>query len=417
MDIKEFTTNKTLVSIIEKVRELKSAGKRFSDIEDKDGNQYVDLVQEGGGVLGIALVGYTYVLENAGIRFSSLAGTSAGAINTMVIAALGNIQEAKSEKILEVISNKSFFDFVDGGVASRKLILKALSGEGGIGWTLIRYGINIFKILKSKLGLNPGKNFENWLKSTLSEAGVNNLEDLQNLRSQLPEGFHYVVDGSEVKDIVPRLAVITSDVTTHTKVTFPEMAELYWDKPLEVSPSELVRASMSIPFFFEPFQVQNLPNAGKTENPKWIKHASYSGEVPQSVKFVDGGMLSNFPINVFHREDGKVPRMPTFGARLSAYRMNYGKTDKLLGFSGGMLSTMRQIHDLDFLLKNPDYRLLICRIKADEKFNWLNFFMEDEKKVALFNLGAQKAYEFLEGFDWEKYKKVRAGLQKPGTVK
>ena len=30
---------------------------------DKSGNYYVDLVQEGGGVLGIALVGYTYILE------------------------------------------------------------------------------------------------------------------------------------------------------------------------------------------------------------------------------------------------------------------------------------------------------------------------------------------------------------------
>jgi len=70
-------------------------GKRFSDVEDANGNQYVDLVQEGGGVLGIGLVGYTYVLENAGIRFFSLAGTSAGAINTMMLAALGQIHDAK----------------------------------------------------------------------------------------------------------------------------------------------------------------------------------------------------------------------------------------------------------------------------------------------------------------------------------
>ena len=35
----------------------------YSDIVDEFGNQYVDLVQEGGGVLGIALLGYTYVLE------------------------------------------------------------------------------------------------------------------------------------------------------------------------------------------------------------------------------------------------------------------------------------------------------------------------------------------------------------------
>ena len=51
--------------------------------------QYVDLVQKGGGVLGIALVGYTYILEEAGIRFFSLAGTSAGAINTAMIASIG----------------------------------------------------------------------------------------------------------------------------------------------------------------------------------------------------------------------------------------------------------------------------------------------------------------------------------------
>ncbi len=34
-----------------------------SDIRDKFGKQYVDLVQEGGGVHGVALAGYTYVLE------------------------------------------------------------------------------------------------------------------------------------------------------------------------------------------------------------------------------------------------------------------------------------------------------------------------------------------------------------------
>ena len=35
--------------------------KAFSDVIDDDDNQYVDIVMSGGGVLGIALVGYTYV--------------------------------------------------------------------------------------------------------------------------------------------------------------------------------------------------------------------------------------------------------------------------------------------------------------------------------------------------------------------
>ena len=138
-----------------------------------------------------------------------------------------------------------------------------------------------------------------------------------------------------------------------------------------------------------------------------MSNGGNQGEVPPSVKFVDGGMLSNFPINVFHREDGGVPRMPTFGARLSTYRENFSKTDNILGMSGAMISTMRQIHDYDFLLKHPDYSKLICSIDADGQFNWLDFNMSKDDQVKLFNLGAKKALEFLIKFNWEEYKEIR----------
>ena len=41
--------------------------KIYSDFRDKNNRQVIDLVQEGGGMLGIALVGYTYILEKAGL--------------------------------------------------------------------------------------------------------------------------------------------------------------------------------------------------------------------------------------------------------------------------------------------------------------------------------------------------------------
>jgi len=69
---------------------------------------------------------------------------------------------------------------------------------------------------------------------------------------------------------------------------------------------------------------------------------------------------------------------------------------------------MRQIHDYDFLIKNPDYKQLICRIDADKTFNWLDFNMTEESQINLFNLGAKKAVEFLNKFDWEAYKASRA---------
>lgn len=103
-----------------------------------------------------------------------------------------------------------------------------------------------------------------------------------------------------------------------------------------------------------------------------------------------------------------VPTRLTFGARLSTYREGFSNTDSIIGMSGAMISTMRQIYDYDFLLKNPDYSKLICSIDADEQFNWLDFNMSEEDRISLFNLGALKAVEFLEGFDWEAYKVIRS---------
>jgi len=118
-------------------------------------------------------------------------------------------------------------------------------------------------------------------------------------------------------------------------------------------------------------------------------------------------MLSNFPINVIHREDGGVPRMPTFGARLSTFRENFSETDSTMSMSMAMVSTMRQIHDYDFLLRNPDYKQLICRIGADKDFNWLDFNMSEDDKVNLFNLGAKEAVNFLNTFNWQVYRETR----------
>ena len=408
MAISAFTEHPEVKKALMRAHQLRAEGKQFSDIVDDAGYQYVDLVQEGGGVLGIALVGYTYVLEQTGIRFFSLAGTSAGAINTLMMAGLGPVANAKSEQILELLSKKDLFDLVDGDRAIKKIINKAIKEEKGLLWALAWNARKIYRILSKQLGLNPGSDFKKWITEELGKANIHNLADLKKLRAQLPSGLQHR-NGTPVT-LTAQLAIISSDISTHTKAEFPKMAGLYWQNPDATHPADFVRASMSIPFFFEPFTVNNVPNAGSKNDPQWDKFARYYGEVPKTVRFVDGGMLSNFPINVFHRPDGGEPRMPTFGARLSAYRDSFSHTDSLKGMAGGMISTMRQIYDYDFLLKNPDYRKLICRIDADQEFNWLDFNMTQQQQVELFALGAAKAIEFLEGFDWPDYKGIRLKL-------
>ncbi|MAN27979.1 MULTISPECIES: patatin-like phospholipase family protein [Mesonia] len=403
---KNFLEGPEITQLVKQARQLRESKKQFSDIYDEDGNQYIDLVQEGGGVLGIALVGYTYILEQAGIRFFSLAGTSAGAINTLFMAGISNIGDPVAVKILNILSNQNLFDFVDGPRGIKRLIQRKVDGKGGLIPGLLWNSLSIYFQLKRNLGLNPGKNFENWMGNHLAKEGIHTYGDLKKRRKKLPVLYHRFQ-----KEITPaQLAVVTSEVTTHTKVDFPRMGKLYWENLEEICPAKFARASMAVPYFFYPYVVKNIPNQGKENQENWIKYAGYSGDVPPEVKFVDGGLLSNFPINIFHEK--KIPSRPTFGVRLSVYRKNYSQANGFFSFGGAMISTMRQIYDYDFILRNPDYKNLICHIDADDEFNWLNFNMEFSRQKELFLLGAKKGLEFLEKFNWEEYKKIRSQLIK-----
>ena len=72
---------------------------------------------------------------------------------------------------------------------------------------------------------------------------------------------------------------------------------------------DAVRASMSIPFFFEPVRVRT---AAVTAGVADVTAAA------GRVTWVDGGMLDNFPVDVFDRTDGAASRWPTIGIKLSA---------------------------------------------------------------------------------------------------
>lgn len=413
LKISDFIEQPGMPDILARAETLKKSGKAFSDVTDSDGHQFVDLVQEGGGVLGIALVGYTYVLERTGIRFFSLAGTSAGAINTLMLASLGPIPDPKSSKILDLLVNKNLFDFVDGEPDVKSLIQGFIDGKPK--WWLWLKALNnikkIISLVNNKLGINPGIDFEGWIKENLAKNGIKTTRDLVQYRKFIPALT--CRDGRPTSDLVAKLVMITSDVTTQTKVQFPEMAPLYWKDADNVPPARYLRASMSIPMFFYPVLAEDLPT-GPEAQARWESMVSYEGEIPPKVVFVDGGMLSNFPINVFHNSK-VIPRLPTFGVRLSSYRNEYNKTNNFLQFAGAMIGTMRHIFDFDFFLRHPDYKHIICSIDADSKYNWLDFNMPDDKKKSLFLLGASKAIEFLETFRWEDYKEIRKKLLESST--
>ena len=72
------------------------------------GGMFADLVLEGGGVKGIALVGAISVLQERGYEFRRVAGTSAGAIVGSLVAA--NVGAAELEEIMRGVDYRRFQD-------------------------------------------------------------------------------------------------------------------------------------------------------------------------------------------------------------------------------------------------------------------------------------------------------------------
>lgn len=407
MELSDFTEHARVHFALKK---LKAAcdGKAFSDIVDGEGRQYVDLVMEGGGVLGIALVGYTYALEAIGLRFLRVGGTSAGSINAMLMAALDRPSAAKSERVLALLAGKDLYDFVDGDDDARDFVEALVGGAGKI--KLAFKGVQVLDTLQEKMGINPGRAFLAWLTEVLSRAGVDTTAALQERIGDLPDGLR-LRKGRRLtaKDIEPKVAIVSADVSTETKVEFPRMAPLYWADSAAVHPATYIRASMSIPFFFEPFCADKLPR-GAAAMDAWKELAGYEERIPTRCLFVDGGVMSNFPIDLFHRP-GRVPRAPTFGAKLGSDHRSSHEIDGPFQLAGAMFNAARHCLDYDFIKRNPDYNLVVSWIPTGDH-NWIDFNLSDAAKVDLFANGVETASEFLREFDWPAYKRLRAALAK-----
>ena len=407
MNVSDFTNDSRVTELAGKLR-LLGRRRHFSDIVDREGHQYVDLVMEGGGVHGIGLVGYTYALEQAGIRFLRVGGTSAGSINAILLAGLGTPQEPKSEKILKALAELNLEDLMDGDMWARGLINAALAGAGTI--VLILWGLTVIHEITARLGLNRGEFFLRWLTGILEQGGIRSTADLKARMNTLPKGLK-LRKGKRLslKEADPYLALVAADVSTESKVDFPRMAELYWENPAKVNPALFVRASMSIPFFFRPLRVENVPRTPGARK-AWEKLAGYSPEPPPSCVFVDGGIMSNFPIALFHEPD-TVPIAPTFGVKLGSGSREEHAIATPGSLAGAVFNSARHTLDYDFLTHHPDYKKLVAFVNTGAH-NWLNFRLTDDAKLDLFRSGMEAAVGFLGSFKWKAYKGIRRRLAK-----
>ena len=468
LTVDQFTNNDVVKKCLEDLKStFPPGGKSFivSDVIDNEGHQYVNLVQKGGGVLGVALVGYTYILEQMGIRFIRLAGTSAGAINTAIMVAIGTKQDAKSVQVLDIICKLKFIDLVDGHPVARWAISKfithtdfskkvknfisitflclALILAGDfiflglqhsfpwvsilttlffvltgmwllfVGIILVLFNTLLKRLKNSGFGINPGDFFYDWIKNLLIENGVKTVSDMNTKASAPVPGLHLRNDHPEkLNNLNGDVTFITSDLASQNKIEFPRMWDLFRLNENDLQPAGFIRASMSIPVFFESYFINDIPNKDEKIKKSW-KERFGEENPPSSARFVDGGILSNFPINLFYNPKVITPRLPSFGIDLDdSSPGDAGKSAagwSLMGYFGRIFNTIRFYYDKDFLIKNKVFIKGIGTINL-AGYNWLNFFLSDNDKIEMFAKGAVAATKFLKEFDWEAYKSDRVEM-------
>ncbi len=305
-----------------------------------------DLVCEGGGVKGIGLVGAVHTLAEAGYGFPRVAGSSAGAVVAALVAALQHAKEPLT-RLPEIAQRVDYRKLTDPSLLGRVPLI------GGV-----------LSLLTSN-GLYQGAYLEGLLTDTLAEFGVHTFGDLRT--------------GEEPLSYAYSLVVTASDLSRKRLVRIP------WDLPLyDIDPdtfpvAKAVRASSAIPFLFRPVQV-----SGAT--------------------WVDGGLLSDFPVGLFDRTDTAEPRWPTFGVRLTARPGTPPATHHVRG------PLALGIAAIDTLFTNQDaaYVDSPCTVRRTvfvptESVSAVDFDITDAQRLTLYNSGVRAAQQFLSTWDFADY--------------
>jgi NTE family protein len=305
------------------------------------------LVCEGGGVRGIGLVGAVDALALAGYRFPRVAGSSAGAIVASLVAALQVAGEPLS-RLAEVMRAIDYRKFLDRNWIGRIPLI-----GGGLS-------------LLTSDGVYRGAYLEQLLAGLLRDLGVRTFGDLRT--------------GEEPTQFAWSLVVTASDLSRRRLVRIPWDLGSYGIDPDAFPVARAVHASSAIPYVFEPVRV-----GGAT--------------------WVDGGLLSDFPVELFDRTDAQ-PRWPTFGIRLST-RPGIPPTHPVHGpVSLGLAAIETLVSNQDnAYIDDPCTVRRTIFVPADE-VSPIDFNITTAQREALYARGLQAGQQFLQTWNYSDYLKA-----------
>jgi NTE family protein len=321
-----------------------------------------DSIFEGGGVLGTAFLGAIRCCGDVGLRWMKTAGTSAGAITASLLAA-----GLDSDHLEAVFAGLDYTSFLTEKTSHLIIDLDPSQDLSSPYWMMGNL------LVAGQLGVYSTMPFRNWIADQLSRSHVTTFADITS------------------PDPERRLKVVASDLSSRRLLVLPD------DLPVEQQAgfpvADAVRMSMSIPFFFAPY---DYPSAGDLQHDV----------------IVDGGLLSNFPIWIYDvpADSPNPPRWPTFGFRL----IEEGETGKLpvtdvKQVLGAIFKTMMTAHDsLASRRANPDFIRTIDINLDGVNVTATDFKLTNDDKDELYRRGYLATKEFfLKVWSWQKHLEIR----------
>jgi predicted acylesterase/phospholipase RssA len=359
-----------------------------------------DLVFEGGGAKGMVFVGACEELAARQHSFGRLLGTSAGAITATLLAAgyspaemlealaekgedgksvfstfmgqphdftAAELADCATRKLLNGVDLTFLPDFIEN--RARGLLIDALAANGSSRHLLA---------LVERGGWYGADNFISWLKRKLS-TGSRNGKPRAFSAMKLRQFF----DATGVE-----LSLVASDTSAGTILVLNHRTSP--DCPLVWA----VRMSMSIPLLWDEV-------CWKSE---W---GQYQSRDLTGNFIVDGGVLSNFPIELFISDEPQVTRL--MGAKTQNNVLGLLIDEKLPVTKGLLVKSSVKLRDLTMIqrlerlvdtatgahdkLVIEEYSHLVARLPA-QGYGTTEFDMSDERRAALVAAGreAMKLY-------------------------
>jgi NTE family protein len=305
----------------------------------------VNAVFEGGGVKAIGLVGAVRAAEQYGFQFHQVAGTSSGSMVAAFLAAGYCAEEMKT-----MILQTPFISFLKRSWLSNVKVVGPLTR------------------LLIKKGLYSGERLEYWVYQMLLRKGIRTFGDLQP----------------------GQLRIIASDISQGKLLVLPDDIAQYGIDPKKLLICKAVRMSTSIPYFFDPVILRKSV-ASKSRESTFAR---------QFIYIVDGGILSNFPMWIFDKEESAAA-IPTLGFQLVGKSPNHPReiSGPLTMFQA-LFSTMMEAHDERYIEEHNRFRTIKIPTVG---VHTTQFDIDEKTSLKLFDSGKKAAEQFFKKWSMQYY--------------